>query len=174
VLTVTVSVSALPVILIRPDESKFNVSEVESATIFVESFRLIVEKTFAVELPVIVNVSPDKDVVIPVPPATFNVSFAKSKVEVVEVSSAIVRLPLAEELMVKVSPESDVVTLSPPAIFNVSPAFKVVDVDVSSTIVKRFEPVPSASSLMVMTSPFVGAVPKVKLPEDTVKSVVGL
>ena len=44
--TVIVSVEASPVILIRPDESKFNVSDVESATTFVESFRLIVEKAF--------------------------------------------------------------------------------------------------------------------------------
>ena len=42
--TVIVSVDASPVIEIKPEESKFNVSVDESATTLVESFKLIVVK----------------------------------------------------------------------------------------------------------------------------------
>jgi len=58
VLTVTVSVPELPVILIRPDESKFKVSEDESATTLVESFKLIVVKALAAVPPPISFIVP--------------------------------------------------------------------------------------------------------------------
>ena len=124
-------------------------------------------------LAVIVNVSPLIDVVTPVPPATFNVSLAKSKVVVVELSSAIVKLPLAVELIVKVSPLKEVVTLEPPAIFKVSPYAISVVVEVSSAIESK-TPALSANSLIDIESPFAGAVPNVSVPDETVKSVVGL
>src|SRR5210317_1073803 len=162
VLTVTVSVELSPVILIKPDCARVNVSVFESADTTVEPSGIaIFLNTSLAPLAAIVKVSPLIEVVTPVPPATFKVSFAKSKVVVVELSSEIVKLPLADELIVNVSPLIEVVTFEPPAIFRVSPAVIVVTVEVSS--VKDIEFNPSTNSLIVIASPFAGAVPKVKV-----------
>ena len=75
---------------------------------FVESFRLIVEKVFCVALPVMVKVLPETAVVIPVPPATVRVSLFKSILAVVDVSSAIVKVD-ADETVAKLKlPEPSV------------------------------------------------------------------
>src|SRR5210317_1563766 len=56
--TVIVSVEASPVILIKPDESKFKVSVEESATTLVESFKLKVVKELAAVPPPISFIVP--------------------------------------------------------------------------------------------------------------------
>src|SRR5210317_220640 len=150
VLTVTVSVELSPVILIKPDCARVNVSVFESADTTVEPSGIaIFLNTSLAPLAANVKVSPFIEVVTPVPPATFKLSFE------------IVKLPLADELIVNVSPLIEVVTFEPPAIFRVSPAVIVVTVEVSS--VKDIEFNPSTNSLIVIASPFAGAVPKVKV-----------
>ena len=75
---------------------------------------------------------------------------------------------------VAVLPDTVVVIPVPPVRVKVSPALRDDEVEESSTIVNISLPVPSANSLIVITSALTGAVTNVNVPDDTVYSFVGL